>query len=41
MIEAYDPENKDDIFAGLESRIHDCKYRYADLRTKFSKSKKK
>ena len=40
LAEAYDPDNKDDIFAGLESRINECKYRYGDLKTKFAKKKR-
>ncbi len=41
MVESYDPDNKDDIFAGLESRINECKYKYTDLKTRFAKKKYK
>jgi hypothetical protein len=37
MVESYDPDNKDDIFAGLETRIEECKYTYEVLKTNFDK----
>ena len=40
LAEAYDPDNKDDIFAGLESRINECKHRYGELKAKFTKRKR-
>lgn len=27
--EYYDPDNRDDIFSGLEHRIDECKYQYS------------
>ena len=41
LAEAYDPDNKDDIFGGLESRINECKHRYGELKAKFAKRKGK
>lgn len=39
-IQSYDPENQDDIFAGLDQRIGELKFKFRDLESRFAKKKR-
>ncbi|TNV76709.1 hypothetical protein FGO68_gene16386 [Halteria grandinella] len=40
MTETYDPNNKDDIFAALQTRVDELKRKYSDIEREFSRKKK-